>query len=312
MMQRFQLSVKVSDTLTLDAGWWEETMEETAQGKPLPCRLIHPPEPTMYDQVLRYLETISRETRIPPKSQLNFGEVAMATIAVCLRWGTYFAVLADRTKPIWPQTEQEEISMIGDEEMARINIEASAALAQWIELMRTDDGYFRKMVKAAQLLPMLPQLLDEKTNNKLYRIISFINSAQSRQGFFDALREHYGDEWLEQKRADIMPNPARWLANGLINAYWRNESGIEDIHAGEWEARPLLQRRITPAQEYTIVQEIAEGIVPSMHAIYNVVNKKSEDSWEERALSLAINFSPPDYWSLTEQTAEVLLEGAEP
>ena len=126
------------------------------------------------------------------------------------------------------------------------------------------------------------------------------------------LKEQYGDGWLEQKRADIMLNPTRWLANGLINAYWRNKSGIEDIHAGEWEARPLLQRRITPMQEYTIVQKVAEGIVPSMHAIYNVVNKKSEDGWEERALSLAINFSPPDYWSLTERTAEVLLEGAEP
>ena len=53
-MQHFQLSVKVSDILTLDAGWWEETMEETALGKPLPCRLIHPPEPTMYDQVLLF------------------------------------------------------------------------------------------------------------------------------------------------------------------------------------------------------------------------------------------------------------------
>ena len=159
---------------------------------------------------------------------------------------------------------------------------------------------------------MLPPLLDERTNDKLYRTISFINSAQSRQGFFAMLKEQYGEGWLEQKRADIMPNPARWLANGLINAYWRNKSGIEDIHAGEWEARPLLQRRMTPMQEYSMVQKVAEGIVPSMHAIYNVVNKKSEDGWEERALSLAINFSPPDYWSLTERTAEVLLEGAEP
>jgi hypothetical protein len=55
-----------------DAGW----REETASGKPLLCRLIHPPELTMYDRVLRYLETIFHETRIPPKSQLNFGEVA--------------------------------------------------------------------------------------------------------------------------------------------------------------------------------------------------------------------------------------------
>jgi hypothetical protein len=310
-MKHLQLSINVIDTLTLDAGWWEETMEEVASGKPLPCRLIHPPEPTMYEQVLSYLEMTSRETKLPPKSQLNFGEVALATIAVCLRWGTYFAVLADRTKPIWPQTEQKEISMIGDEEMARINVEASAALAQWIELMRADDSHFRKLVKAAQILPMLPPLLDESTNNKLYRTLSFINSAQSRQNFFATLKEQYGDGWLEQKRAHIMPNPARWLANGLINAYWRHNSGIEDIHAGVWEARPLLQRRITPMQEYSIVQKLAEGIVPSMHAMYNVVNKKSEDDWDERVLSLAINFSPPDSWSLSAQTTEVLLEGAE-
>ncbi len=311
-MEHQQLSVRVSDTFILDAGWWEETIEETALGKPLSCRVIHPPEPTMYDQVLRYLETISRESKIPPKSQLDFGEVALATIAVCLRWGTYFAVLADRSKPIWPQTEQDEISMIGDDEMARINIESSAAFALWIELMRADDGHFRKMVKAAQTLPMLPPFLNEKTNNKLYRTMSFINSAQSRRNFFDMLKEQYGEEWLEQKRAEIMPHPTRWLANGLINVYWRNKSGIEDIHAGMWEARPLLQRRVTPMQEYRIVQKIAEGIVPNMHAIYNVINKKSEDNWEERAFSLAINFLPPHYWSLTEKTAEVLLEGAEP
>ncbi len=87
------------EKLGLDAGWWEETMEETASGKPLPCRLIHAPEPTMYDQVLRHLETISRETMIPPKSQLNFGEVALAAIAVCLRWGTYKDSLSTRAKP---------------------------------------------------------------------------------------------------------------------------------------------------------------------------------------------------------------------
>src|SRR5260370_42491140 len=111
-MQRFQLSVNVSDTLPLDAGWWEETMEETALGKPLPCRLVDPPGPTMYDQGLRHLKTISHEARIPPKSQLSFGERALATIALCLRLGTYCAVLADRTKAIWPQTGQEENSVV--------------------------------------------------------------------------------------------------------------------------------------------------------------------------------------------------------
>jgi hypothetical protein len=311
MQQPHEISVGVSAVLTLNAGWGEETMEETAAGNLLPCRLIHPPESTMYSQVIHYLETASSNAKVPSKTQLNFGEVAYATIAICLRWGTYFAVLSDKTKPLWPQTAQQEISMICDDEMARINIEASAALARWIELMRADDNHFRKLVKTAQELPLLSPHLDEKTNNKLYRLISFINSAQSRQSFFATLKEQYGEEWLEQQRSTIMPHATRWLANGLINAYWRNGSGIEDIHAGKWEARPLLQRRITPFQEYTLVQQMAEGIVPSMHAISNVINKKSEDGWEERVFSLAMNFSSPDNWSLTEQTAEVLLEGAE-
>ncbi|HYU73365.1 MAG TPA: hypothetical protein VEL31_11865 [Ktedonobacteraceae bacterium] len=59
-MQNHQLSVNVSDTFVLNASWWEETMEETPLGNTLSRRLIHPPEPTMYDQVFRHLEAISR------------------------------------------------------------------------------------------------------------------------------------------------------------------------------------------------------------------------------------------------------------
>src|SRR6266571_8562926 len=121
--------------------------------------------------------------------------------------------------------------------------------------------------------------------------MSFWNSAQSRQNLLVMLREQYGQEWFQQKRAAIMPNPIRWLANGLVNAYWRNTSGIEDIHAGRRKALPLLQRRMTPLQADTLVQNMAKGIVPSMHALYNVLKKKSEDEWQERVFSLAIRFS---------------------
>ncbi len=311
MQQQHHISVAVSDAFILNAGWWEETREEGVSG-PLLCRLIHPPEPTLSDQVLSYLETISSDAKVQPKSQLNFGEVAWATIAICLRWGTYFAVLADQAKPLWPQTQQQGVSLIADEEMARINIEASAALTHWIELMRIDDGHFRTLVKAAQHLPLLPSPLDEKTNHTLYRLMSFWNSAQSRQNLLAILREQYGQEWFEQKRGVIMPNSVRWLANGLIHDSWRNASGIEDIHAGQWETLPLRQRRIMPQQASTIVQNMAEGIVPSMHALYNALRKKSEDGWQERVFSLAIRFSPPSSWSLTEQTRAVLLEGTEP
>jgi hypothetical protein len=307
-----QVVVTVSDTLVLDAGWWEETLEETVSGTLLPCRLIHPPTPTMYEQVLHFLTTLLATQSAPPRSRLNFADVGLATIALCLRWGTYFAVLADRTKPLWVQTAQTEISMLSDPEMARINIEASAALAQWIDLMRTDDRRFRQLVAAAQTLPMLPPRLDEQTNYQMYRAMSSLNSASSRQYFFALLKERYGDEWFARRQAQIAPNPSRALANGLIDACWRNGSEIEQIHAGQWAARPLQQRRITCTQESAIVLQVGEGMIPAMHAIYTTVRKKSEDSWEEQGLSLALNFSSPGSWSLSAQTAEVLLEGPEP
>ena len=53
----------------------------------------------------------------------------MAAAAVVLRWGSYLAVLLDREKPVWSEALSPSTSCISDEEMARINIEASAANA---------------------------------------------------------------------------------------------------------------------------------------------------------------------------------------
>ncbi len=140
MAQHQPLIINVNDQLAIDAGYWQECVEEDQT----PYRLISPPHTTMYQQVLSYLEEAARDQEVPPKSQLHFGEVAIATIAVCLRWGSYFAVPAF----------DPEVSCISDGEMARINIEASAALAGWIDLVRTEQLHFRKLVKAAvQLLP---------------------------------------------------------------------------------------------------------------------------------------------------------------
>src|SRR5436309_8417756 len=101
-----------------------------------------------------------------------------------------------------------------------------------------------------------------------------LNSAQSRQHFLAMLAEQCGYDWLSQKRAEMTANPTRTLANGLIHVYWRNQSGIEDLHAGQWEAPPLLQRRLTPQQEDALMQNMADGMTPSMHAISNVIPKK--------------------------------------
>jgi hypothetical protein len=58
---------------------------------------------------------------------------------------------------VWIEVSSARTSRISDEEMARINIEASAALAEWVDLFRTTCGgdRYRQLVdRAVFYLPM--------------------------------------------------------------------------------------------------------------------------------------------------------------
>jgi hypothetical protein len=310
MAQHHSLTINVNDRCAIDAGYWQERVEEDQT----PYRLVSPPQTTMYRQVLSYLEETTRDEKAPPTSQLHFGEVAIATVAICLRWGSYLAVLASRDLPQWAAAFDPDVSCISDGEMARINIEASASLASWIDLMRTDQQRFRKLVKAAvQLLPFPIAQLDESTYYKRFRAFSAINSANGRRYLMEAFARDFGSEWLEREKARVLVHPTRALANGILNEHWRNGSGVEDIHAGGIAPpRPLTQCRLTKAQETLLMQETAELFVPTLRALYHVVGRPSEETWPEQALPYAIAFKPPANWSLDEQTREIALAGAEP
>jgi len=310
MPEQRSLTVNVNAGFTVDAGSWQERVEEDQA----PYRLVSPPHATMYRQVLSYLEESTRDEKVPPKSHLHFGEVAIATVALCIRWGSYFAVLARRDLPQWAAAFESEVSCIGDGEMARINIEASAALSDWIDLMRADQPRFRKVAKAAvKLLPFPIAQLDGSTYYHRFRALVAFNSAHGRRSLMDALARDFGSEWFERQKARILLNPTRALANGILNEHWRNGSGIEDVHAGSIAPpRPLTQRRLTRAQEALLMQESAELFVPTMRALYSVVSKPSEETWPEQTLPYAIAFKPPTDWSLDEQTRAIALPGAEP
>lgn len=85
-----QLRVVANEDLTLDAGLWEETDGATRQ------RIVHPPTPTMFEQVLSYLEHVA-DSQPDRYEGLSIGREAVAATAVCLRWGSYLAVLLDRS-----------------------------------------------------------------------------------------------------------------------------------------------------------------------------------------------------------------------
>lgn len=86
---RDRLQVHVNDELVLDAG----TREEVA-GSGGREWLIHPPETTLFHQVLAYLQA-KPDPPVRPSGTM-IGREAVAAAALVLRWGSYLAVLLDR------------------------------------------------------------------------------------------------------------------------------------------------------------------------------------------------------------------------
>jgi hypothetical protein len=83
---------------------------------------ILPPSVAMFDQLANWL---SRQTE-PDPGGFCTELIGIGATALCLRWGTYLAILLDEHKPLDPRIGSAEISMISDPEMKRINFEFSA------------------------------------------------------------------------------------------------------------------------------------------------------------------------------------------
>lgn len=293
------LRVRVNEDFALDAGWWEEVPAEGGAIR----RCIHPPEPTMFEQVLHYLASLPQE---PCYTGLHIGEEAVAATAACLRWGSYLAVLADRDRTLSLQARQRGLSRIADSEMARINIEASAALAQWIDIMRTDWDHYLSLMWAARRLPMT--LRRAKTDRQSLDLL-----ALSQPEVEDTLMPRILSTWGSCARADAEAHPTRVLANAIINSCWHN-GPIEDIHAGQCSTYALTQRRITPSEERRLIHTTASQLCRGILAVFALIHERSKRSWPERVLPF--NLVPdllvtPTGWSLKERTCQVWLPGVE-
>jgi hypothetical protein len=104
----------------------------------------------MFQQVVEYLEA----KPVPAAGTMRRADEARAAVAVCLRWGSYFAVLADPARPDAPNIDDGQVSQIDDEEMARMNIEISAGVAWWLTLAGSDERRYEDLV--ARALAYLP------------------------------------------------------------------------------------------------------------------------------------------------------------
>ena len=208
----------------------------------------------------------------------------------------------------WPKARRGGLSRIHDQEMARINIEVSAALEQWIDLMRHDPERYRRLVELAMRhLPMT--FWDTEITRDPDHLVTLAQPSMAAR-LMDAVAPHV----LEKAQVEVRAHPTRVLANAMTNFCWRG-GPIEDIHAGQWSEYPSLQRRITPSEERMLMREAVGRLAQGIVAISELLFEKSDRSWSMRVLPYHLVpywLVTPTNWSLEKQTSDLQLPGREP
>lgn len=294
-----QLQVRVNEELVLDAGSCEATSEPSG-----PAWIIRPPTIKLFHQVLAHL----REKPDPPKrpSGSMVGREGVAAAALVLRWGSYIAVLADHDKPVWSEVSSPTASRISDEEMARINIEAAAALADWIDLYRTDRGgraYEQLVNRAVAYLPM-----PKKTSRMKVTEVAALAQPGLASQLVDAFRASQASR-LDRVRAEVERHASRVLANAFVNTAWRN-GPVEVIHAGGYQGYPLELRRVTPAEERELMAFASERLAQAMSVCLRFSVEEPPRPWVEQVLPFGLAeqlLVTPSGWTLTEDSRDVRL-----
>jgi hypothetical protein len=236
------------------------------------------------------------------------GREGVAATALVLRWGSYLAVLLDHDKPVWAEVDSPSTSRISDEEMARINIEASAALADWIDAYRAERGrgvYEQLVNRAVAYLPM-----PSKRSRLEVTKVSALAEPELAARLVEAFRASRAAQ-LERVRADVERYPSRVLSNALVNTAWRN-GPVEDIHAGGIRGYPLDLRRMTAAEERLLMAFASERLAQGMDVCLTFAMEHPPRPWVEQVLPYGLAemmLITPSRWTLTEISREVRLPG---
>ena len=285
------LRVDVNDELSLAAG----TVERLG-----PELLIHPPSVTLFHQLLDYLR--AKPHPATPACDVTVEDEGVAAAAVVLRWGSYLAVLGDTAKPVWSEARSQGASRIADSEMARINVEASAALAEWIDIAREDRSTYERLVARVLAYVPLPKLRPRPSGTE-FAALAMPEVAAKVVAAVDSAR-------LPRVRAVAEAHPSRVFANALVNFAWRN-GPVEDVHAGEVRGYPLDCRRVTAAEERTLLDFAADRLATGMDVCRGLVLEQGGRSWPEQVVPYGLSRTiTPIGWTLTEATRDVRLPRA--
>lgn len=296
--------IKVDAEITLNAGLLEEHADTGNV-----YRTVTAPNVPMSEQLLAALRPrLDSQNLIP----LTPEQEAHAAVLICLRWGSYFALLVDETLPAAREPFDHHASLISDEEMARINIEASSSLARLIALKRETPHVYSLYVRAALALPPpfngLPKPLWDHVF-VLRELASVSYSVLIRQ----ALNKQYGPANAAELIKQAEQHPDRVLANSLINYCWRNNTSVEDLHAGTSGGYPLSIRRLTTREARLVLLRTGRLLASAFLALNEQMFGDDGRPWPTKALPFNANFLiAPRGWSLNEETRPIVLPRSEP
>jgi len=286
------LRVRVTDDLVLNAGTWE--LAQTEDGEAV--ARITPPATPMFLQVVEYLEM----QPVPRGGNFRRDEESRAAVAVCLRWGSYSALLADPTRPSAADIDDERTSHIADDEMARMNIEISAGIGWWLSLGGRDQRRYWDLVHRA--LAYLP------TGPKTVRTLAGCGrlSGCASAEMVSAVRSSWPADELDQALALAERCGIRAIANTITLFAWRN-GPVEDVHAGWADGYELGARRVLPAPEKAIVRQAQSGLYTGLKVVDILKYAAGWPPPAERMLPFLHPVIAPSRWSYTEQSRAVEL-----
>jgi len=255
----------------------------------------------MFQQVVVYLE----KKPAPRGGNLRRDEESHAAVAVCLRWGSYFAVLADPSRPAASDLDDDRVSHIADDEMARLNIEISAGIAWLLTLRGSDEPRYWDLVhRALAYLPTGP-----KTIRPLEGADMLVACATAEMAAEVRCRWPAGQ--LGQALVAAESHGIRVIANAITLRAWRN-GPVEDVHAGRGGGYELGTKRILPRAEKAIIRQAQGGVHTGLKAVDILKYGSAWPPSAERVLPFLHPLVRRARWSHTGQSraVELWLRGA--
>jgi hypothetical protein len=278
------LRVRAAEDLELDGGTWKHTGVQEGWL----IATVTPPSVPMFQQVVEYLET----KPVPRGGNFRRADEARAAVAACLRWGSYFAVLADSARPDALDIADEQVSHIDDAEMARMNIEISAALAWWLTLRGEDDRRYWDLVhRTLEYLPTGPKSVQPLAYGD--RLLACTMPEMAAH-----VRNSWPPDRVDRDLGIAATYGVRVIANTITHVAWRN-GPVENVHAGRFQGYDLDRRRVLPKAEKAIIRHAQGGFSTGLEAADYL---KCNDAWPppaESALPFMHGLVGPSRWSVT-------------